>query len=48
MAIEKQQLVKERAELQVQHDGATTEAIAATFQRRIAYLDYKIAFATDA
>ena len=48
MAIDKQQLEKERAELQVQHDGATTEVIAAILRGRIAYLDYKIAFATDA
>ena len=48
MAIGKKQLEKERAELQVQHDGAATEVIAAILRRRIDYLDYKIAFATVA
>jgi hypothetical protein len=48
VAIEKKQLEKERAELQVQHDGAATEAIAATLRSRIGYLDFKIALATEA
>ena len=46
MAISKQQLEQERTELQVQHDVAATEVIAAVLRRRIDYLDWKIAFAT--
>jgi hypothetical protein len=44
----KRELEKERAELQVQQDEATSEVIAAVLRTRIAYLDYKIAYATDA
>jgi hypothetical protein len=48
VAIEKKILEKERAELQVQHDRGTTAEIAVILRRRIAYLDFKIAFAADA
>ena len=44
----KKKLEKERAEFQAQHDRGTTEDGNAILRSRIAYLDYKIAFATDA
>ena len=44
----KRKLEKERAELQPQHDRGTTEDGNAILSGRLAYLDDKIAFATDA
>ena len=45
MAIDKKQLEQERAELQIQYNGAATEVIAAILKHRIDYLVWKISFA---
>ena len=44
--MDKKKLEQERAELQVQHGQATTDVIAEILKRRIAYLDWKIEFAS--